>query len=159
MPKDKEMDASYQKADVNMTPMIDCVFLMLLFFMLTSQMSSLDMESLALPYASEAQEPEKELYQDRQVVVNIKKDDAKKGVVTVQGREYDKNKLTELMRQEAIASGEENDPQFPKIKIYKLRVLIRCDRDARYETVQWVFDACSKNGVYKTIIAASPSTE
>jgi biopolymer transport protein ExbD len=152
--------AMEQKAEINMTPMIDCVFLMLLFFMMSSEMSSLDMESMALPYASEAQPPEPEnANPDRQVVINIGRDDAKKGIVHVGGLEYDKNKLAEMMRQEALRSGEEKpDPQ-SGITAYNLRVLVRCDRDARYETVQWVFDACYKNRVYKTIIAATAITE
>ncbi len=156
--RNKELDPTRQAVEMNMTPMIDCVFLLLTFFMIVSEMSSLDMESLALAYADQANPPEAPPA-DRQVVINIKKDDAKKGFVRIQGRNYDKDKLAELIRKEAIKSGREHDTKHPKIKIYKLFVLIRCDRLAKYETVQWVFDACSKNGVYKTILAASPSTD
>lgn len=158
MAKSKELDPSNQVVEVNMTPMIDCTFLLLIFFMVVSEMSSLDMESLALPYADQAQPPEVES-PDRRVVINVQKDDARKGFVRIQGRNYDKDKLAELIRKEAIKSGREHDPKFAKIKIYKLFVLIRCDREAKYETIQWVFDACSKNGVYKTILAASPASE
>lgn len=160
MPKLGELDPKNTKADINMTPMIDCVFLMLLFFMMTSEMSSLDMEAMSLPYASQAQSPEK-VIEDDQVVINIKKDDAKKGIVRVQAGEYDKNKLSDMIRNSAIGSGIEpqTDPELAKLTVYRLRVLIRCDRDARYETVQWVFDACTKNGVYKTVIAATKTTE
>jgi biopolymer transport protein ExbD len=154
-----EGDPTNQKCEMNMTPMVDIVFQLILFFMLTVQLGALDMETMSLPYADQAEEQKEDPEKIGTVVVNINKDDAQKGIVRVQGREYDKNKLAELMRIEALRSGEERDPQFPKLKIYKLKVLIRCDRDARYETVQWVFDACSKNGVWKTIIAASPTTE
>jgi len=158
--KNKELDPTTQAVDMNMTPMIDCTFLLLTFFMIVSEMSSLDMEALALPYADQAKPPEDPMAgQDRMVTINVQKEDAKKGFVRIQGRNYDKEKLAELIRKEAIISGREHDPQFPKVAIFKLRVLIRCDREAKYETVQWVFDACSKNGVYKTILAASPSTE
>jgi biopolymer transport protein ExbD len=158
MAKIKELDPSRQKVDVDMTPMIDCVFLLLIFFMVVSEMSSMDMEAVSLPFADQARAPEIEP-EGRRIVINIHKEDAKRGFVRVQGRNYDKDKLAELIRKEAIRSGEEHDPAFAKIKIYKLRVLIRCDREAKYETVQWVFDACSKNGVYKTVISASPETE
>jgi biopolymer transport protein ExbD len=156
--RNKELDPSNQALEMNMTPMIDCTFLLLVFFMIVSEMSSLDLENMALAYADQAKAPEVEP-PDRRVVINIRKDDAKKGFVRIQGRQYDKDKLAELIRKEAIKSGREHDPKFAKIVIHKLRVLIRCDREAKYETVQWVFDACSKNGVYKTILAASPSTE
>jgi biopolymer transport protein ExbD len=158
MAKMKELDPSRQTVDINMTPMIDCVFLLLIFFMVVSEMSSMDMEAVSLPFADQARTPEQEP-PDRRIVINIHKDDAKKGFVRVMGRNYDKVKLTELIRKEAIRSGPEPDPKYPKVKIYALRVLIRCDREAKYETVQWVFDACSKNGVYKTVISASPETE
>ena len=158
MARNKELDPSVQNVEVNMTPMIDCTFLLLIFFMVVSEMSSLDMEALALPHANQAEPPE-EPPADRMITVNIKKDDAKKGFVRIQGRNYNEDKLTELLRKEAIKSGREHDPKFPKIPIYKLFVLIRCDREAKYETVQWVFKACSMNGVYKTILAASPESE
>jgi len=158
MAKSRELDPSNQAVDMNMTPMIDCTFLLLIFFMVVSEMSSLDMEAVSLPYADQARAPEVEP-EGRRIVINVHKDDAKKGFVRVQGRNYDKEKLAELIRKEAIRSGEEHDPEFAKVKIYKLRVLIRCDREAKYETIQWIFDACSRNGVYKTSISASPETE
>ena len=36
--------------------------------------------------------------------------------------------------------------------------MIRADRDARYEGVQRVFDACQKHGVYKTSVATTQET-
>jgi hypothetical protein len=75
------------------------------------------------------------------------------------GRPYDKDKLAELVRKEAIRSGREIDPQHLQLRAHKLQVLVRCDRGAKYEMVQWVFDACSRSGVFRTILAASPSTE
>ncbi len=156
MLKNKELDPSRQAIKMNMTPMIDCVFLLLTFFMIVSEMSSLNMESLALPYADQASI---ERPQGTLLTVNIRKDDAKRGFVRIMGRTYDKDKLAELVRKEAIKSGREHDSGHPGVKIHNLKVLVRCDRGAKYKTVQWVFDACSKNGVYKTILAASPSTE
>lgn len=154
MARKSELDPSIQTVKVNMTPMIDCTFLLLIFFMVVSEMSSLSMEDVALPHASEANigEPVSPM-----LTVNIRKDDAERGVVHVMGRAYDRNKLSELVRREAIKSSREHDPRYPSIPTYKLNVLVRCDRDAKYETVQWVFDACSRNGVYRTTLAASPS--
>ena len=157
MTKNKELDPSRQAVVMNMTPMIDCTFLLLTFFMIVSEMSSLNMESLALPYADQAH-PDPD-HTGKFLTVNIRKDDAKRGFVRIMGRTYDKDKLAELVRKEAIKSGREHDSEHPGVKIHNLKVLVRCDRGAKYETVQWVFDACSKNGVYKTILAASPSTE
>jgi biopolymer transport protein ExbD len=74
--KSKELDPTNQALEMNMTPMIDCVFLLLVFFMIVSEMSSLDLENMALAYADQAKAPEEESV-DRRVVVNIQKDDAK----------------------------------------------------------------------------------
>jgi biopolymer transport protein ExbD len=156
MIRNKDLDPSRPGIGMNLTPMIDCTFLLLIFFMVVSEMASLDMESIALPYADQAQPRTDELYG---LTINIKKDDAKQAIVRVAGRQYDKDKLAELIRREAIKSERDHDPDYPGINIYKLNVLVRCDREAKYETVQWVMDACSRTGVYRTTLAASPSSE
>ena len=153
----KELDPSWQSVEINMTPMIDCTFLLLIFFMVVSEMAALDMENVSLPYADQARDHPPPA--DRMLTVNIRRDDALDGHVRIAGEKYDKEKLAELIRKEAIRSELETDRGNARLRCYKLSVLIRCDRDAKYETVQWVFDACSRNGVYKTILAASPSTE
>ncbi len=152
----KELDPSDQGLKMNMTPMIDCTFLLLVFFMIVSEMSSLNLESISLPYADQA---DSGTVPGPMLTVNIKKDDARSGHVRIMGRTYDREKLAELIRKEAIRSGVDVDPRHPQVRAHNLRVLVRCDRGAKYEMVQWVFDACSRSGVYKTILAASPSTE
>ena len=157
MIKNRELDPTRQAVVMNMTPMIDCTFLLLTFFMIVSEMSSLNMESLALPYADQAvpEGPQG----GKILTINIRKEDAREGIVRIMGRTFDKDKLAELVRKEAIKSGREHDPEHPGVRMHNLKVLVRCDRGAKYESVQWVFEACSKSGVYKTILAASPSTE
>ena len=153
----KELDPAVQGLKVNMTPMIDCTFLLLVFFMIVSEMSSLNLEAISLPYADQANRDT--IPEGPMLTVNIKKDGARSGHVRIMGRPYDKDKLAELIRKEAIRSGRDIDPQHPQLRAHKLQVLVRCDRGAKYEMVQWVFDACSRSGVYRTILAASPSTE
>jgi biopolymer transport protein ExbD len=153
----KELDPTDQGLKMNMTPMIDCTFLLLVFFMIVSEMSSLSLETISLPYADQANRDGAP--GGRQLTINIRKDDARSGHVRVMGRAYDREKLAELIRKEAIRSGVDVDRQHPQVRAHNLRVLVRCDRGAKYEMVQWVFDACSRSGVYRTILAASPSTE
>jgi len=142
---------------INLTPMIDCTFLLIIFFMVVSEMASLDMEEVALPYADQAKTRSGQSLGT--MTVNIRKDDARRGIVRVMGQKYDKDKLDELIRKVAIRSGREYDPDYPGVEINKLSVRVRCDREAKYETVQWVLDACARNGVYKTKLAASPDTD
>ncbi len=153
----KELDPANQGIQMNMTPMIDCVFLILIFFMIVSEMSSLSTELLALPYADQAQGGV--VPDSRVLTVNIRKNDAEKGLVRIMGRAYDKEKLAQLIRHEAVKSKQEHQPGSPDVMAYNLSVNIRCDRAAKYESVQNVFDACSKNKVYKTTLAASPTSE
>lgn len=155
--KHRELDPSVQAVEMNMTPMIDCTFLLLIFFMVVSEMSSLDMEDVSLPYAD--QSTHEDLPQGDMLTINIKQHDARAGIVRIGGKKYDKKKLEELILKEAIRAQYERDPEHPNIRPSKLWVFVRCDRNARYESVQWVFDACSKHRVYKTILAASPSSE
>jgi len=152
----KELNAADQAVKMNLTPMIDCTFLLLTFFMIVSELSQLNMEALSLPHASEASS---DSASEDVLTINIREKEARKGIVRIMGRPYDRDKLAEIIRKEAIKSGREHDPEHPGVEIHKLNVLVRCDRDAKYEAVQSIFDACSKSGVYKTALAASPSTE
>ena len=43
-----------QDVDMDMTPMIDCVFLLMIFFVLVIDLSQQDLEDLILPEATEA---------------------------------------------------------------------------------------------------------
>ena len=64
--------------------------------------------------------------------------------------------LSNFLKIEAEASPREDPPaDNPGLRPSKLRVLIRADRYTRFENVQNVFDACQKNTIYKTVLAAS----
>jgi biopolymer transport protein ExbD len=53
--------------DVDMTPMIDCVFLLMIFFVLIIDLSQTNLEDLILPKA-QYQEPDEKPSQDRPVI-------------------------------------------------------------------------------------------
>lgn len=139
--------------EINMTPMIDIVFQLLIFFMLVSQMSQLDSANLSLPYAPVADPNMQKDDQSKRLTVCIEKTGATPGVgkMTVQGREHDEKSLTQLIQQQALVAGWED----PVKRISNLRVRIMADREARMKAVQRVLDACQKNMVYKTEVMAS----
>lgn len=148
--------AGEQNTDVelNMTPMIDVVFLLLIFFMVVSEMARLDSADLSLPYASRAKEPnEGPADPHRMIIVNIEKRLSTPGVgkILVQGKEYDLDALITLIQAEALRAEFED----PVKRISHLRVRIRADREARTKAIQRVLDACQKNMVYKIEVGAT----
>jgi len=70
----------------NMTPMIDIVFNLLIFFILTSQFSQLEIEQVTLPVSMAAKT--KQVADYRNVVINLVEPDAPKCVVLGQQVDY-----------------------------------------------------------------------
>jgi biopolymer transport protein ExbD len=56
-----------EESDMDMTPMIDCVFLLMIFFVLVIDLSQKNLEDLILPRA-EFQEPDEEPDEDRPIL-------------------------------------------------------------------------------------------
>ncbi|TET39097.1 MAG: biopolymer transporter ExbD [Planctomycetota bacterium] len=155
MAKKKAEDFEH-KIDMNLTPMIDVVFLLLIFFMIVSELSALDAEQMTLPWAHMAKPPDPAALAAQKhglVVINVLKptDPNEAGIIRIRGKKLDKEKLREHLRAAANSVPWENT----KKRISTLRVLIRADMECRYEAVQIVFDACQVNGIYKTEIAGS----
>ncbi len=65
----KGMEEMKKDAEMNMTPMIDCVFLLMIFFVLVIDLSQQDLEALILPKAA-YQEPDEDP-PDIRPIVNI----------------------------------------------------------------------------------------
>jgi biopolymer transport protein ExbD len=133
--------------------MIDVVFLLLIFFMLVSEISHAEASAkLELPYAPLADDdPTKD--RSHRVIVNVEKRMSIKGVgkMLIHGVPHDLKALTQVLQKNAYIAGMED----PQKKISNLRVCIRADFDARTKAIQWIFDACQKNMVYKTEISAT----
>lgn len=138
------------EVDGDLTPMIDMVFQLIIFFLIVSDFSSVTIEPVILPKAIMA-DTEKEKVTDRAIVINVLGD----GKIKIDGRPYDKETLPKVLEIRADAAGREVNPHDPNgKKISKLIVTLRADRYARYEHVQTVFKACALNGIYKTSIGA-----
>ena len=106
----------------NMTPMIDIVFNLLIFFVLTAQFVVLEIEDVTLPPSLTAELKDYTAY--RNVVVNIVKPEAP--AIVVMGRTFNYFELTEhlkMLRQSALADGQQ------------MNVILRADRKIPYEDV------------------------
>ena len=120
----------------NLTPLIDVVFLLLIFFLTTTTFRQDEVElDLELPEASSGVPAE----EGPVIVINI----TRTGRMTVNGREV----TVEALRQKLFAAATRNKDQ---------EVLIRGDTQTRFGLVAKVFDACLAASLRSISIGALP---
>jgi biopolymer transport protein ExbD len=160
----------------NLIPMIDIMFLLLLFFMLGADMSQREKEELVLPNADKVKEEKKEAEKDL-TIINIHHTtekgvafpfadnggwcrDASHWMWAISGKDYNKDTIKPRLQILADESLEPNvDPQAKK-RLSGRKVLIRADQNAPYGDIQKVIEYCGLAGMYKIEIgAAKPAPE
>lgn len=131
---------------LNMAPMIDIVFLLIIFFMTVQEFSRLELEAVDLTRADEAQveiQPPPE-----RMVINVRAD----GGLVVGGTEVSLARVTELLareRQRLLAAGRETD----------LNVIVRADGGVRYERIQALMQEAAALDIWRVTFAAAPEEE
>jgi biopolymer transport protein ExbD len=130
--------------ELNMTPMIDVVFNLIIFFMIVTDMSQKELEDLVLPDSKTSME-DKADEKDLRVIVNISmknrntyKQD-REVLIKIKGVEYDLKALKSELYKVAETKREEDHDAKPSA-VY---VLIRCDAQIAWREVQWVMQACA----------------
>lgn len=114
---------------INMTPIIDMVFLLLIFFLVASQFAEEEREfEVTLPTASEAQPMTK---RPKEIFVNIDR----QGAYVVGGRAMAADELEAVLRQAVV-----DNPT-------SQTVIIRADKRVPLEPVVAVMNLCKKVGV------------
>lgn len=113
---------------INMTPMIDMVFLLLIFFLVATTFATDERDiTVQLPVTSQSQPLSAP---PRQLIINIKED----GQITVSAQAYDKPQLAEL-----LGNVLRNNPD--------KEVLIRADRRSLFQHYADVVSICRHAGV------------
>ncbi len=113
---------------IEMTPMIDMVFLLLIFFLVATTFHQTEREmQIALPVASSAA-PISTLL--RELVINVDVD----GKIIVGGRQIDAEDLRVVIT-EAVAVNPEQ------------KVTVRGDRSTAYANIVTVLDLCKSSGI------------
>ena len=149
--------------ELNLTPMIDVVFNLIIFFMMVADLSKKDIELLTLPWSEMAIADQGK--EELRVILNI----VKKGPiekwragdpvqVKYKGTELNLETLTTKLLQFANRKRDMDHPMQPS----EVFALIRCDQDIRWREVQWVMQACAHPDVriYKIQFATSkPASE
>ena len=138
------------EANVDMTPMIDCVFQLLIFFMVCATMSKVDQTpEVVLPLAPKAAIPENPVGRG---VVNIVPLGTPVGdgatsedkPFIIAGQVTDEPGLVK-----AISDRLKTEPN--------LRIYMRVDRNAEFKTVKCAIRACANAGVFDIIFGAFQS--
>ncbi|MBC8261548.1 MAG: biopolymer transporter ExbD [Planctomycetia bacterium] len=140
--------------DMDMTPMIDIVFLLIVFFMVVTELT-VQQAVVVLPVASEAtvEEPQPG---SRILFVNVSfNSEGQEQIQLMNGPPMTPEELELSLRLEAEAyGGWEDNPNNPTQKLSTLEVTIRCDQGAKSGNIHKVFAACSKARIFKVRCAA-----
>ena len=116
-------------AAINLTPLIDCVFLLLIFFLVASRIADEEPQlDLDLPNVSEALPA---MFQPQELIVNINAE----GRFFINGQFHELEQVEQIMRQSYS-----NNPLTQSI-------VIRGDRRANWEHVAIALSLCKKVGI------------
>ena len=122
---------------INMTPMIDVVFQMIIFFICTSELEKKAFdEKVNLEWARDAQAVEKQ--DPLTVTVNVRAD----GSLSISGFSLDRPTLRGVMENTVARHGT------------RVPVVIRGDLAAEHQAVREVMDICKGVGIWKVSFAA-----
>ena len=124
----------------NMTPMIDVVFLLIIFFLVSSHLARQETQlELDLPDAASG-EPVRE-DEVRRVVVNVLPEQQPEGRIQIGGKVINADQLTELIDYESRRAEQD------------LEVRIRSDRRVPYRVIEPIMIACARAGVWRVTFA------
>lgn len=129
---------------MQMTSFIDIVFLLVIFFMVVTDMSQMEAEQMTLPLAYKAVE-DKNAPRER-ITVNV----TREGKYRVMGEEYSPQKLESFLISSAAKTGKDADG------FMRQAVKIRADADVAYKYVQKVMLSCMKAEIWKVSFGVSP---
>jgi biopolymer transport protein ExbD len=146
-----------QNIEMDMTPMIDVVFQLIIFFILITDMTQSELEELRLPVAQNAvqDKPDPKVVRP---VLNILPDGK---MITKRVTKYDpeKDDLTELERylaDQARLMPKKEDENL-KVLLPDNPLLIRADKNAEFKYIQKIMEVCGKKGIqiWKLQLAAA----
>jgi len=123
-------------SEINIAPLIDVVFLLIIFFLTVSHITQVRVEALSLPEAAEA---DKSKYlASGHFIINVHKN----GRVVVSGETYETDSLELMLRaeQQNMSSG-------------GLSVLLRGDREALWARMSEIMQVLTKLGINQINVA------
>lgn len=131
------MKKRYPEAQLDMTPMIDVVFQLIIFFVVTVDLQSKALET-DIRMAMSPNGPVEEQKDPRTIVVDVNKD----GEISIMKTQISEGFLLNVLNKARNQSGQSTP------------VVIRGDLRAKHETIKRVMDICGKAGLWKIRFAA-----
>ena len=132
-------DIQAERTTLQMAPMIDIVFLLLIFFIVTWSFARFETElDISVPAAEEGQPPNR---RSDEIIVNVKND----GTTHVHGAQLNDEEL--LKRCATVASLNKD-----------VAIIVRGDVDTSYSDIVRVLDICRKANIYNVAFATSRPT-
>ncbi len=132
-----QAQAAPSDVSIEMTPMIDMVFLLLIFFLVATTFHQTERElQIALPMASSAGPISATL---REIIINV---DAE-GRIIVSGRTIGADELRSLIERAVAANPQQ-------------KVTVRGDRTTAYANIVRVLDVCKGSGVEEPYLDTVP---
>lgn len=122
------------KGELNLTPLVDVIFLQLIYFMLTSSFIMQPGIKIKLPQATTTQ-----TIQKGEIFVSI----SENGIIFYKGQPITIKELEEVFKRE-------------KGRNRQLTLVIKADRNVKHGRVVEVMDAGRKQGIDKIAIATMP---
>jgi biopolymer transport protein ExbD len=147
-----------ENGELDMTPMIDVVFLLLIFFMVITDLTQKDLAVLTLPIAYMAEE-DKDDDKDDRIILNVDKHGGLlwKSKLRTLGEiksilKDQKNLYVKKMKREGKSALEDIGEGRTASKLF---VLLRADKDTPWQHVQWLMTVMADEGFYKLQFASS----
>ncbi len=141
----------FDATKLDMTPMIDVVFQLIIFFMLVTDMSQQDLAELKMPFAATAAKDE--LMKGRLTFNVLKSGEieikrARKGTMDEAGTQEE---VRGYLVREVAKGRKESDGTSERA------ILIRADKDTEFKHVQKILRVCGETGIriYKIHLGAS----
>ncbi|MHC4820453.1 MAG: ExbD/TolR family protein [Planctomycetota bacterium] len=138
--KDRRQAPDTDPPSLDMTPMIDIVFQLIIFLMLANDLSRKEIEEMVLPDVTHVQE-------DRdtpgRVIVNLMREgegEDRMTVLRVKGRQVDLDGLRDFLLRHGYAAP--GDPEGASTHL-----LLRADRGTPWRDVQWVMQAVASDPI------------
>mgnify|MGYP001314427321 CR=1 FL=1 len=135
MPRRRQHKAE-EEQELNITPMIDCVFLLLIFFMVTTVFKQPYSLRVTLPEARQSQ-----IVEEKKLVASIAAD----GRMEINRHPVDLASLEEILRRE-------------KESIRSLTLMVRTDKETKHRHVLDLFEVAKRVGIEKIPLATDEVT-
>ena len=147
--------------EMNMTPMIDVVFLLIIFFMIITDLTQQELEDLKLPVAEEAVEDKPDPKTVRPIInIDYRGEIKVKRETVYDPEDSDSRQLEGFLADSARKMPKEVDEDLG-VPLPDNPLLIRADQVTPFKELQRVMEICGKQGIqiWKVEIAAAQPEE